>query len=64
VVGGYIKPEEDEQNDRISLHADDSGRILHMKNEELRVLKLVEMSDGKERQLVDDFVIKCHEQSK
>ncbi|KAH9504370.1 hypothetical protein Btru_063435 [Bulinus truncatus] len=62
VKGGYIEPEEDELNERISLHADDSGRIIHMKNEELRVLKLAQRPDSNEKELVEDFVIKCTEQ--
>ena len=34
--GGSLPAEDSTIEERVSLHADDSGRILHMKNEELR----------------------------
>ncbi|BFZ23000.1 hypothetical protein BsWGS_26039 [Bradybaena similaris] len=57
VKGGLLDAEECEFEERVSLHADDSGRIIHMKNSQLRVLKLAVSSGDNEHHLVEDFVI-------
>ncbi|CAG5116004.1 unnamed protein product [Candidula unifasciata] len=57
VEGGLLEAEECEFEERVSLHADDSGRIVHMKNSQLRLLKLAAGSGGNEHRLVEDFVI-------
>ncbi|XP_035825989.1 DDB1- and CUL4-associated factor 17 isoform X2 [Aplysia californica] len=57
VEGGCLQAEDSAPEERVSLHADDSGRIVHMKNAELRVLKLQAQANDEERKLVEDFVI-------
>ncbi|XP_059142928.1 DDB1- and CUL4-associated factor 17-like, partial [Physella acuta] len=64
IHGGHLEAEDDALNERVSLHADDTGRIIHMKNKELRVLKIVPIQESKERELVEDFVITVQEATK
>ncbi|GFO35972.1 Ddb1 and cul4-associated factor 17 [Plakobranchus ocellatus] len=42
---------------RIALHADDSGRIVHMTNTQLKLLKLKQDEKKNVTQLVEDFIV-------
>ncbi|CAL1531038.1 unnamed protein product [Lymnaea stagnalis] len=65
VKGGFLEPETDEIDDRVCLHADDSGRIIHMKNKELKILKLLKKNESdNETELVEDFIISCGKDAK
>ncbi|KAK3743453.1 hypothetical protein RRG08_011297, partial [Elysia crispata] len=55
--GCISKGETSIYEDRIALHADDSGRIVHMTNTQLRLLKLQHDEKRNETELVEDFVI-------
>ncbi|GFR62412.1 DDB1- and CUL4-associated factor 17-like [Elysia marginata] len=55
--GCISKEEASAYDDRIALHADDSGRVVHMTNSQLRLLKLKRNEEENFTELVEEFVI-------